>query len=458
MHPVGARAPGQAHRLRRREPLLGGFGDLHSSASNCPRPVSITWLPDSQRSTSRPLTAIRCRGLLCSRTSKYRIRTSSTTSHALAAPNRSLTSSDAEDAEALLQQLHDLDPEHVQVAVGRELQVVPQVEPGPADHRDRSEARVSARSRITSLIRLSRQNRVTWLTKCEKSMWKSVLARLCAAPRPRAVAEHPAVGGDPVVPGVAQHVPAVELVELVGAVAAGQPDRAALEQLLELLDDAEHADPLVLVDVVEVTDGDDPLGVDVLVVLRDALRDLDVAELLRGLGADADQLGEAAVGRPRSGCVRVARGLHEVLELAVELLGERRVRHQAAGEAFGDLGSQRLRCGRGVPGSPVRKPCHCPLSSGPVPPAIRACSARNAATTKRRISRLFWICLTRRSNAPRRPARSTPSWSSADSSFGPHGDDRLLVARLFRLGGAGSSAAASGGAGSSAAASAGAAT
>ena len=43
----------------------------------------------------------------------------------------------------------------------------------------------SARSRITSLIRLSRQNSVTWLTKCANSMWKSVFGRLCPAPRPR---------------------------------------------------------------------------------------------------------------------------------------------------------------------------------------------------------------------------------------------------------------------------------
>ena len=146
---------------------------------------------------------------------------------------------------------------------------------------------------------MSRQNSVTWLTKWVNRMWKSVFGASLAGTEAAAVAEHAAVGGQAVALGVAQHVAAVELVEPEGALAAREPDRAALEQLLELLHDAEDADPLVLVDVVEVADRDDALGGDGLVVRLDALRDLGVAELLGGVRADADQLGEAVVRRRR---------------------------------------------------------------------------------------------------------------------------------------------------------------
>ena len=221
----------------------------------------------------------------------------------------------------------------------------------------------SARSRITSLIRLSRQNSVTWLTKCANSMWKSVFGRLCAgaeaACRSRAPAGRRRCGR---LLGVAQHVAAVELVEPVGALAAGQPDRAGLEQLLELLHDAEDADPLVLVDVVEVADGDDPLGVDVLVVRRDALRDL---RRRRTPGRPPGRRRPARRGRGRAGAGRRRRRRAAASTRSsiwpVELLGQRRVGDQAAGEPVGDLLAQRRGCGRAAPGSPSRSASSCLL-------------------------------------------------------------------------------------------------
>ena len=109
--------------------------------------------------------------------------------------------------------------------------------------------------------------------------------------RRAAVAERAAVGRTAVTPRVPQHLAAVELVQRVGARARRQPHRAGPEQFLQLAHDAEDADPLVLVDVVEIADGDDPLGRDGLVVGLDALRDAGLAELVSRLWTKANQFG-----------------------------------------------------------------------------------------------------------------------------------------------------------------------
>ena len=146
----------------------------------------------------------------------------------------------------------------------------------------------------------------------------------------------------PVLAGVAQHVAPVELVQVERAGAARQPHCTALEQLLELLHDAEHPDPLVLVDVVEIADGDDALGVDVLVVGGHALGHLHGTEPGCRVRADAGQLRQAAVGRPGRAGISGGRRVDQRVDLPVQLLSQGRVRDQAAGQPLGDLLAQRL--------------------------------------------------------------------------------------------------------------------
>jgi hypothetical protein len=61
---------------------------------------------------------------------------------------------------------------------------------------------------------------------------------------------------------------------------------------LELQDDAKDADALVLVEVVEIRDGDDALGGDRFVVLLDPCRRDRLAEVFSRVGTDSDKLGE----------------------------------------------------------------------------------------------------------------------------------------------------------------------
>src|SRR5690348_13452483 len=120
-----------------------------------------------------------------------------------------------EDRETLIQELHDLDPQHVEVAERGELEVVAEVEPGPADDGDRAEAgvdRTLAYHVADPLVPPEQGDLVVEVP--EQHVEVRVRAALPGA-EPSAVAEHPAIGGDAVVLRVAQHVPAVELVEPV---------------------------------------------------------------------------------------------------------------------------------------------------------------------------------------------------------------------------------------------------
>src|SRR5436190_14065522 len=68
-----------------------------------------------------------------------------------------------------------------------------------------------------------------------------------------------------VVPCVAQHIAAIELVEMESARAARQPHRAGMEKLFQLPDDAENSDLFVLINVIEIADRDDPLRSNLIV-------------------------------------------------------------------------------------------------------------------------------------------------------------------------------------------------
>ena len=69
------------------------------------------------------------------------------TSQALSAPNRPLDVVGVEDPERLVEQLHHLDPQHVEVAERGELEVVAQVQAGPADDGDRCRSSGRRRAR-----------------------------------------------------------------------------------------------------------------------------------------------------------------------------------------------------------------------------------------------------------------------------------------------------------------------
>src|SRR5262249_38645629 len=115
-----------------------------------------------------------------------------------------------------------------------------------------------------------------------------------------AVAQDAAVGRKPIAPGVAENLAAIELVEGVGPPPRPEAHRTALEKLLEFSHDAEDADALVLIDVVEIAHGDDPFGRDGLVIDLDPWRDAGLSELGGRLGTYADELRQAFVwGRRR---------------------------------------------------------------------------------------------------------------------------------------------------------------
>src|SRR5262249_46307633 len=95
--------------------------------------------------------------------------------------------------------------------------------------------------------------------------------------------------------------------------------RTALEKLLEFSHDAEDADALVLIDVVEIAHGDDPFGRDGLVIDLDPWRDAGLSELGGRLGTYADELRQAFVWG--GGRFRVLRG--DRREHVIDLLGQR---------------------------------------------------------------------------------------------------------------------------------------
>jgi hypothetical protein len=151
-----------------------------------------------------------------------------------------------------------------------------------------------------------------------------------------AIPEGPAIGGQPVPLGVAQHLAPVELVQRVGARPAGQVDRARPEQLLQLAHSPEHTDPLVLVDVIQVAHGDEPLGRHRLVVGRDRLRDPGLPQRGGRFRPDTDQLGEALVRRWRHRHVGVGGLLQQVIDLLDQNVSQLRVRHELGRQAVRD--------------------------------------------------------------------------------------------------------------------------
>ena len=76
-------------------------------------------------------------------------------------PRRVLDVVGAEDPEGLVQKLHHLNPHHIQMTETGELEVVAQIQTGAADDGDRAETRIYVCLRMTSLIRLSRENNAT---------------------------------------------------------------------------------------------------------------------------------------------------------------------------------------------------------------------------------------------------------------------------------------------------------
>ncbi|WP_139279904.1 hypothetical protein [Rhodococcoides yunnanense] len=128
-----------------------------------------------------------------------------------------------------------------------------------------------------------------------------------------------------VVSGVAQYVAAVELVQPVRALLTGQANSSSFEQFLQFLHYSEDTDLFVLVDVVEVADGSDSLGVDGIVVGFDAMVHLNVAEVLRSLRTDSSQLRQAFVGKLRLlEIVRRCR-VDQFVDLSVDLLCQSRI-------------------------------------------------------------------------------------------------------------------------------------
>src|SRR5262249_40045871 len=109
--------------------------------------------------------------------------------------------------------------------------------------------------------------------------------------------------------------------------------RAGVEKLLQLPDHAEDADLLVLEDVIEIRDRDEPLRCDLLVVRLDSLRDPRLAERLSRTWANANQLGEALVRRRRGVHVLLHHGREHVVDLLVQRVGERGIADQIAREA-----------------------------------------------------------------------------------------------------------------------------
>ena len=88
----------------------------------------------------------------------------------------------------------------------------------------------------------------------------------------------------------------------------------------------------MLVDVVQVADGDDPLGGDLLVVGLDALRDARLAEFVGRVGPDADQL---APGLCRAAALFPCPALPpraRVIDLLLQCIGERRIADQVPPE------------------------------------------------------------------------------------------------------------------------------
>src|SRR5438445_5223260 len=106
---------------------------------------------------------------------------------------------------------------------------------------------------------------------CEELMEIAIRAR-AGGYRCSTVSEDALVGRKPVALRVAQHIAPVKLVQGKSARSSGEPHRARLEQLLQLLHHAKDADLLMLPEVIHVSDRHDPLGGDGLVVGFDSRR------------------------------------------------------------------------------------------------------------------------------------------------------------------------------------------
>src|SRR5207253_11412704 len=135
-----------------------------------------------------------------------------------------------EDAESLVEQPHDLHAQDIEVAVRSELEIVPQVEAGPPHRGDGTEARIGGALADDFRDALVAPEEGRLADEMREEVVE-LAVRLCAGGRlGRGVAERAAVRGQAVAPRVAQHAAAVELVEVVGTLARGEPHRAGAEE------------------------------------------------------------------------------------------------------------------------------------------------------------------------------------------------------------------------------------
>src|SRR5205823_3846815 len=110
-----------------------------------------------------------------------------------------------------------------------------------------------------------------------------------ARTRAGAVAEDALICGQAVSLGVSQHLATVELVKRVGTRPPGEPNGTVTEQLLQLADHAKHTDSLVLIQVVDVANRNDPLGGNRLIVRLHARRHAGLTERGSRLRSNAGQ-------------------------------------------------------------------------------------------------------------------------------------------------------------------------
>ena len=92
----------------------------------------------------------------------------------------------------------------------------------------------------------------------------------------------------------------------------------------------------MLVDVIQVADGQHPLGDDGFVIFDDARRHARLAEVGGGLGADTGELRQALVWRRRRGRVGVYHRLKQVVNLLGQRVGELRVLDEVGRHPAGD--------------------------------------------------------------------------------------------------------------------------
>src|SRR4030095_2827835 len=156
--------------------------------------------------------------------------------------------------ECLVEKLHHFHTHHVDVAVRRELQVVAKIEPSPANDGYAAEARIiGALAHNVADALVPPEDRDLIDEMAEQAV--EIEIRACFRWKLRtAVTEGSAVSEEGIPQRVAKHVATIELVQAKRAITTRKPDGSRVEEFLELSNNAEDADLLMLIDVIEVAD------------------------------------------------------------------------------------------------------------------------------------------------------------------------------------------------------------